>query len=486
MNLIQPILNHARTRPHCPALIDRDREITYGELAALVLRTASHLAALGAAPGVRVGLCLRDRWEHVVALLAIARMGAVVVPLHWRATRSEISELATALSVRLVLVEPGSALDIGGTVVPVDAAWQRSLAQCEPLSGPPDAWDAPFVIAATSGSTSAPRFSIATHLQFYCGVAGFIELLSLSGHHRYLSTLPLYFSGGRLGVLTHLLRGDCVVLYGPMVDGHDYVRAAVGVGATVGFVVPSLIRDLLAMTGDNPLLPGLARLTSVGAPLFPDEKRAAKGKISSHFCDMYGTTESNPISLLPSGQIGDHAESVGQPHSLMEVQIVDGDDRPIAPGQEGTLRLRGPALASPLAVPGQPTHLGFRDGWFHPGDVARLDELGYLYLTGRHSELIIRHGVKIYPAEVEAALQRHPDVLECAVIGRRTRNNEEEVIAFLAGRRTLELGAMVAHCRTHLESTKRPQHIHFMEALPRNPSGKIDKQALAELVAQQD
>ena len=478
MNLIQPILNYARTRPHAPALVDGDREIRYVELAGLVLRTASHLAAIGAAPGDRIGICLKDNWAHVVALLAVARMGAVAVPLHWRAARAEISELVTALSVKLSLVETESVLALDCAMHPVDAVWHRSVAERESLSSLPDDWHAPLVISATSGSTGAPKFSLASHLQFYCGVAGYTELLALSGRHRYLSTLPLYFSGGRLGLLSHLLRGDCVALYGPLVNGPDYIRAATALKATVGFVVPSLVRDLLATAGEEPLLPGLARLTSVGAPLFAEEKRAALRKLSANSCEMYGTAETNAISLLRSEDIDTHANSVGQPHSLAEIQVVDEDDRPLAPGEAGKLRLRGPTLASPLAATGHPTHTGFRDGWYYPGEFAALDDQGYIFLVGRAAELIIRHGAKIHPAEVEAVLQQHPDVLECAVIGRRAANNEDEVIAFLVGRRPLDLATMVAHCRTYLTAAKRPQRIHIVDSLPKNPSGKIDKMAL--------
>ena len=480
MNLIQPILNYGKTRPHAPALIDGDREIRYSELAGLVLRTASHLAELGVVPGDRVGLCLKDGWEHVVALLAVARMGAVIVPLNWRAARTETSGLAAALSVKLALVERESAPALDCAVVPVDARWHRSVAEREPLSTLPDDWHAALDIAATSGSTGAPKFSLATHLENYCGAPGWIELMAISGRHRYLSTLPLYFAGGRRAVYLHLLRGDCVLLYGSLVNGPDFIEAAARLSATVAIVVPSLVRDLLAAASDEPLLPDLAILMSGGAPLFAEEKRAALRKLSPNFCEGYGTSETNTISLLRSVDMDSHPDSVGQPHSLAEVQVVDEDDRPLPIGQSGKLRLRGPSLASPLAVLGQPIHPGFRDGWYYPGEIAALDDQGYIYLTGRASELIIRHGAKIHPAEVEAVLQQHPDVLECAVIGRHAANNEEEVIAFLVGRRPLERAAIIAHCRTYLTAAKRPQHIHFVSALPKNTSGKIDKVALAK------
>lgn len=484
MNLIQPIINHAKIRPDALALVDGDREIRFDELADLTLRTASHLAALGVVPGDRVGLCLRDSWEHVVAFLAAARMGAVAVPLYWRATPAEIAQLSTVLSVKVAFVEAASAPALDCAVVPADAEWQRSIGRRGPLTDLTDDWNAAFVISATSGSTGAPKFAIATHLQFYCGLSGFIELVAPSGHHRYLSTLPLYFAAGRLGLLAHLIRGDTVLLHGGLLSGQDYVDAANAQRATIGFVMPSLLRDLLTIAGEEPVLPGMVRLISGGAPLFAEEKRASLRKISRNSCEMYGTAETNAVCLLRSEDIATHGSSIGQPHSLIEVQVVDDADRPLSSGQTGRLRLRGPTLASPLTVPGAPPHSGFRAGWYYPGEIASLDDRGYIFLAGRASEVIIRRGAKIYPTDVEAALQQHPDVLECAVIGRLGADNEEEVIAFVVGHRPLDLAAMVAHCRTHLTPEKRPQHYRFVEALPRNPSGKIDKPALAKLSAE--
>ena len=135
---------------------------------------------------------------------------------------------------------------------------------------------------------------------------------------------------------------------------------------------------------------------------------------------------------------------------------------------------------------GSAPNVGFRDGWYYTGEIASLDELGYIHLAGRATELIMRGGAKIHPAEVEAVLQQHADVLEAAVFGRRGANNEEEVIACVVGRGAPELSALVAHCRTYLAPMKRPQRIHILAALPKNASGKTDKQALAKWMAEQD
>jgi acyl-coenzyme A synthetase/AMP-(fatty) acid ligase len=482
MNASAPILRYRATRPEAAALIDGGRTITYRELAELVSRTTAHLVGLGVAPRDRIGVCLKDTADHIAALLALARVGAVAVPLDWRARTAENARLIAAAGVKLLLVEPGSPPIAACLAVPVDAAWHRAVVRAEPAAEVPIDWHDPFIISASSGSTGAPKLTLMTHLQYHFAIAGMFEVLGLAGSHRYLSTLPLYYSGGRNSCIAHLLRGDCVILYPSLFDAGEYVEVARRHRATVGVMVPSMIRKLLAEGDrDGPLLSGLAALFCAGAPLHAEEKGQALRRLTTRFHERYGTAETLVLSVLRPEDIADRAHSVGQPHSLAEVEVVDDADRPLAVGAAGRLRIRGPGVASPL--PGEGAAAAFRDGWFYPGEIARLDELGYIFLEGRASEVIIRGGAKIYPAEVEQALREHPDIIEAAVIGQPADNNEEAVVAFVAARRELSRGELIAHCRARLTPHKVPRQFHFLAQLPRNTAGKIDKPALARELA---
>jgi acyl-coenzyme A synthetase/AMP-(fatty) acid ligase len=477
MNVLEPIARRAVTRPDSVALCDGARQITYRELAGLTARTAAHLGAIGAAPGERVGLCLKDTIDHVVALLAIARLGAVAVPLDWRARSAENLRLIDAAGLAHLLVEPDTVPPPARHIVALDAAWHRAVARAEPKAAVPSEWCKPFLIAASSGSTGAPKLTVMTHLQYHFAVTGMLELMGLAGHHRYLSTLPLYYSGGRNSCLAHLLRGDRVILYPSLFGPDEYIDAARRHRATTGVVTPSVLRDLMGIRDADPLLPGMLALFCAGAPLFAEEKREAWRRVTPNFHERYGTAETLAIAVLRPCDIAERAESVGQPHSMVEVEIVDTDDRPLPERAVGRVRCRGPGLAS--ALPGQETIAGFRGGWFHPGEIGSLDELGYLFLRGRTAEVIIRRGTKIHPAEVERVLLDHPDVVEAAVIGRRTADHEEEVIAFIASPRDPAIGELLAHCRSLLTAHKVPRQIQVLRALPKNPSGKVDKMALA-------
>jgi long-chain acyl-CoA synthetase len=439
-------------------------------------RTAGHLAARGLRRGDRVGLCLKDTSSHVIGLLGAALMGAVPVPLDWRARPGENARFIDALGLACTLTEPDTQLS-SGAMIPLDDEWHRAVAGTEPADHWPAVWDDPFLISASSGSTGAPKFTLMTHHQYYFAIVGMFELMALAGRHRFLCTLPLYYSGGRNSCIAHLLRGDCVVLYPNLFGPAEYIEVVDRQRISVATVVPTGVRQLLAEGGNEPLFPNLATLFCTGAPLHAREKQLAARKLTAHFQERYGTAETLAISVLRPEDFAERPDSVGQPHSLAEVEVVDADDRPLPDGAAGLLRIRGPGMGSPLA--GQSSQANFRGGWYYPGEIARLDSAGYIFLLGRTSDVIMRNGAKVYPAEIERILLEHPGVLEAAVLGHRGADNEEAIVALVVPRGRLAVGQLVAHCRARLTPHKVPRQFHLLSQLPRNTAGKLDKLALA-------
>jgi len=487
LNVIAPILRFSTYRPGAPALIDGGRLMTYGELGMLVRGTAEHLLALGARPGERIGLCLQDRAAHIVAMLAVAWMGGVAVPLDWRARPAENARFIDDLALARVLTEPGAAQAGAAPNWPVDEAWDRAVAQARVSAdimrdGLMDDWQRDFMISATSGSTGAPKFTRMTHHQYYFAVAGMLEIMGLSGRHRFLCTSALYYSGGRNSCMAHLMRGDCVVLHPGLFSAGEYLSLVERHEITVSVLVPTSVRQLLAAAKDAPLLPGLAKMFCSGAPLYPEEKRAARRLLSPHFHERYGTAETLATAVLRPEDFAGRSESVGQPHSLIAVEVAGDDDTALAVGETGKMRLRGPGVGSPL--PGTAAEANFRNGWFYPGEIACLDEEGFIFIQGRTADVMMRSGAKIYPAEIEAVLLNHDAVAEAAVLGRRGADHEDIVMAFIVGRGGVSAGDLMAHCRTHLTPHKVPRHIMLVEGLPKNTAGKIDKMALGKMVGE--
>ena len=166
----------------------------------------------------------------------------------------------------------------------------------------------------------------------------------------------------------------------------------------------------------------------------------------------------------------------------MEVEIVDGGGRPQPPGTVGHLRCRGPTVSTAYLAESDATREeGFREGWYYPGDLASLDEAGYLYLRGRSSDLIASGGVEFLPNEVEAVLAAHSSVAEAAVVGRPGREGGEEVVALVVTRGEPEHEALAAHMTHRLPAAKRPRQIIYLKALPRTPNGKIDRIAVMRM-----
>jgi len=483
MSVVQALLHFARTRRDEDALIEGDRVITYGEFAGLILRTASHLGSLGLRHGDRVGLCLPDTSDHLAVLLAVAQAGAVAVPLDWRAAPAENGRLVASLGLAFILTASRARGVENCPTIAIDAQWHASVAQALPDPTSAAAWHDPFVIAATSGSTGQPKFTQATHEQYYLNILANWELMELTGRHRCLATLPFYYGAGRTSCMTHLLRGDCLVLYPSLFATAEYVEVLNGQGVTVVGAVPSTVRQLLATGGDGPLLPGVQRFFVTGAPLHPQEKCDAARRLTPHFYEKYGSTETSTMTMLRPEDLAKRADSVGRPHSLAQIEIVDEGYQPLPNGARGMLRFRAPGMGSPLPESAEESR--FSDGWFYPGEFGHIDDAGYVFLHGRTSDVIMHGGAKIHPAEVEATLAQHPAVLEVAVLGRRGADNEEAVIAFVVTKTETRAADLLAHCRMRLTAHKVPRQFHLVAELPKNAAGKIDKIALAEQLSRE-
>ena len=479
MNLAEVISDHARSQPDVLALVDGDRRLRYDELDRMIRRSAAHLRSLGVSAGDPVAICLGDNADHVIAFLSAARLGAVSVPIDWRAPPTERARIAEGLGAKLALVEAG-APNVGDlSSVAVDAHWYAQADRQDPAQAFPSEPDAPLMIGLTSGTTGGVKGMLVTHRQMHARTIPFDAILA-PGPHRYLSASPLAFSAGRGYCLTHLIRGHTVVLHPPLFSAEEYVEVANRAQATVGFVVPTVLRALLALPpASQPLLPALQALICAGAPAHPEEKRAALRRLTSGFHEIYGTVGTGPITVLGPRDIAEHADSSGRPHSIWQIEIVDESDRRLAGGDAGRLRVRGPGAASRLESGSAAAGESVREGWYYTGDIASLDAAGFLHLKGRASDMILRGGSNVYPDEVEAVLTEHAAVADAAVVGRPSTELGEEVVAVVVARATVTADELIAHCRRRLSAYKLPAEIMFVSELPRTSFGKPDRKRLA-------
>jgi acyl-CoA synthetase (AMP-forming)/AMP-acid ligase II len=204
------------------------------------------------------------------------------------------------------------------------------------------------------------------------------------------------------------------------------------------------------------------------------EKIRAKTSLSANFVQVYGASICGRISALSGADLEAHPDSLGRvlPHVLL--QIVDDGDKVLEPGEAGAIRIRSPGMASSIYGEGTAgSGDSFRGGWAYPGDIGSFDEDGFLHLLGRSSDLIIRGGANVHPAEVELVIAECDGVEEVAVVGFPKLPEGEEIAAFVVSSSNLTEAALDAHCRTRLAPDKRPRKFVFVPDLPRNANGKI-------------
>ncbi|MCP4329931.1 MAG: acyl--CoA ligase [Alphaproteobacteria bacterium] len=482
VNLSDLLRTIARIHSEKPALIDQDRALTYGELDDLIDRTASHLLTLGVAPGDRVGLCLHDNADFLIAMFAVWRIDATAVAMDWRGKGAERAAFAARFDVSLVLEHRLAPDGSGYPASVVDGVWHESVARSAPLGPYQRTANRIAYFNMSSGTTGEPTAIPMTHSRLLArAVINYIEgnwgALSV-----YVSVLPFQFSVARSYCTNVLIAGGAVYVLGSMFNPQQFLEVAERYSANQFALVPPMVRNLIALpASDGLLLPNARSTICLGAVLHSEEKRQALAHISSAFCDLYGTSSGGLISVLPPDAIATHAETVGRPAAHVVVEIIDESDRPVATGETGSLRfLPSETIFLQDKTPDDalPPEM-VRDGWHYSGDIARLDEDGFIHLLGRSSDIIIRGGANLYPGEIEAVLTAHPAVKDAAVVPWPSRLLGEEIAAFVVLSADVSKQDLMLLCRTKLSAAKLPRDIFLVDDLPRNTNGKVLKRELS-------
>jgi acyl-CoA synthetase (AMP-forming)/AMP-acid ligase II len=465
---------HARTRPGKTAIIESDRRVDYATLNRLVDGAAHRLHAQGVRREMLVGLALRDHAEHVIALFALARIGAVVLPMDCRWHTVEKRTLASHFGPEIVLLESDdpAAAECGWTALEPNWICESD----EPYLDEAVTDDSPLVLSLSSGTTGLPKGPRATHRQFENRFMVYWVNLGLNAQDVYVSITPIYFGGGRAFNMAMLFAGGTISILSPRTKMPALAEHVREIGGTVIFLVPTMIRRMLDERTSGLAFPTLRVLISSGSALHPDERLAIREHLTPNLFEFYSSTEGGGISVLSPADCILHPDSVGRPGFRVELEIVDESHTVLSPDHVGRLRYRSPASAR--GYYGAEGHEAFRDGWFYPGDLARLDGDGFLYLHGRVKDMIIRGGVNIYPHDVERVISDLPGVRDVAVAGAPSREMGEEVAAFVVSDGSVTAEAVRAHCRARLAPYKAPSIIRFLAELPRNNGGKVLKPAL--------
>lgn len=478
MNLATLLAANAGSRPDHPAIVAGEIVLTHREAHRRVRRLAGWLAARDIHAGMRVGLRLPDTPDHLLLHFALGWLGAVIVPLDHRWADEEAARVARAMRTTFVIGVHEGSLD-GIAVISV-----QETALLDTLPPPfAEGADLPLVLSLSSGTTGRPTGAVVTHGQFYERFVSQWVTMTFHAQDRFLLATPLYFGGGRSFAMSFLAAGGTVIFTAAN-DPDVLIADAARHEASVAFLVPTQVRRLLAhWQGEGPALPGLRLLVTSGSAVHAQERADMLARICPHCLDYYASSEGGGIAvLLPHEQL-DFAQSVGRPTFRVEVAVVDARGEPVAPGDVGRLRYRGPGVSRHMIdADGNVVDLAARDGWFEPGDLALRLPSGHIQLAGRAKDVIIRGGVNLYPAEIEAALVALPGVAEAIVAGLPDAELGERVGALVTGE-GLDPEALRTALRATLAAYKVPSRIVVVDALPRTNMNKPDRAQAKALLA---
>lgn len=506
--LIAPIpellKRHAAARGSKCAFRDAASSVTYAELLDKTARLAGHLADNGIAAGDTVALMLPNSVQWVETCFAIARAGAVGVPISYDATEPEIAyRLVDAnckavvttgergdLFARLRMAAPNLktfiVTDRGNCSV--DALRYAKLVATPAKSAPrdPAMMHEPAFILYTSGTTGrAKGVKLTVHGMLWVTAACWAPITGLSECDTLLSPLPLFHSYAlNLSVLSILATGASEYIMEKF-STSEAVRLLKTGEFTYFPGVPTMFHYLLQATRSESdvKFPKLRLCVSAGAIMPATLNREFESHLGVPLLDGYGITETSTMVTMnwPTG--GRILGSCGLPLPGLCVRIVDpASGRDVEPLQEGELIVRGPNIMPGYHNKPEETRSALRDGWYHTGDLAKCDENGFLTITGRLKELIIRGGQNIAPAEIEEVVNTFEAVLDCAVVGIPHEHLGEVPALFVVPRpgRSFESEALISHCRMHLSAYKVPHSVQLIAEIPRTGSGKIIRYKLRD------
>lgn len=499
MDYSYPLYCSCRRNGSRVALIGRDgEEVTYAELERRIAAVAAGLRGLGLGGATVATLSANDP-ETVELYMALARAGATAVPLNTRLSPAEKRFIledcgATAIVADEEFLDEARLLhaevDAVETLLPVRGSAEPSLLRLRdtPAGLRPGSDDgderAPATIIYTSGTTGFPKGVVRSHRANAWNAVNSALGAPRSPADVELFNLPAFGIGFLHFAMPTLLGGATLVLDGSF----DQARAWELLErhrATRTFLAPTMINAMLAVPGhEDRDLRSLETIYTAYA--FPDRlRRAAIERFGAAFVYMYGLTEAQ-LTCATREEFAADPTSVGRSMGVSEVAVLDGEGRRKQVGEVGEIAFAGPSLmseyhAQPEATAGALT----ADGWLRTGDLGRFDREGALHYVGRSKEMIKTGGFSVDPVEVENAILAREEILEAAVVGVESEHWGEEVVAVVVQRddAALDEAELLASCKSRIASFKVPKRILTLAELPKNPTGKVERAALRELVA---
>ena len=509
MLLHQPVDYHAQRRPTHPAISGGDYCWDYATLAKCSHAVAHQLVEMGVAVGDRVAVLGLNSAAHFAIILGASRVGAVAVSINFRLAPSELAFILDDADVNVLFVTDNSIDETisatlqarnGSTQLIAnrsDAALQLRdvMASTAPMFVREETVDenSPVLQLYTSGTTGKPKGAVLSHRN----MTSLTQMMAMSNDALYhsgtinLVVAPLFHIGGAGVTYIGLAHGANNLMHETF-DPERVVSTIEREGVTTGFFVPAMIQAIVKLVPNvrQRDFSSLEMIAYGAAPISASLLEEAMEVFGCEFAQVYGMTETTGtvIAMAPE----DHRRAISGEPSLLrscgrpcpgnEVKIIDAQGQPLPPGETGEICLRSASNMLEYYNRPEATASTLRQGWVHTGDAGYVDSEGFVYIRDRMKDMVISGGENIYPVEVENVLAGIPGVIEVAVIGIPDDTFGEALMAIFALQpdASLDVEEMIAFCRDRLAGYKIPRQLSFVDALPRNPSGKILKTVLRE------
>jgi long-chain acyl-CoA synthetase len=490
--LFESLFEHAGKTPDDISIIDDSGKYTHRQVAGLSMGLAAYLA--GQTSKDKVGLLLPAGAGFAVSFYGTLLAGKSVVPINFLLGERETAHVISDSGIDTIVTIPQLAAKLAGSplkvihlpevIKSIAAAAGSAPKQMPPLPQPKA--DDLAVLMYTSGTSALPKGVMLTYGNLQSDVEAAITHARLEGKHRFLGIIPLFHSTGLLGTLLAPMTLGAMVVYIARFSPVATLNAIKEHQISLVIAVPSMYGAIVRLKAAHPDdFKGIYAIISGGEPLPAAVREAFQAKLNQPIYEGYGLTETiGPIAFNVPGQ--NHPGSVGKLIPGAEIKTTDDDGKDLPTGQTGEIWMRGPMIMKGYHnLPKETAAAITPDGFFKSGDIGRMDENGYLHITGRKKELIIVAGEKAVPREIEDVLLKHPAVADAAVVGKKDPSRGEVVVAFviLHEGQTATSDELRDFCRTqNLAQWKCPREVTMVADLPRSPTGKVLKRVLSEQV----
>jgi long-chain acyl-CoA synthetase len=490
LSLASILAESALRHPDRTALVTGSERVNYAQLWEQARRYAARLRELGVGAGDRVGILLLNTADFPRAYYGVLALGAVVVPIHALLTAGEITFILRDAGVK-VLISGGpllananaGAAEAGVTVFEAALPNDAPLDDIVTRESDDDA-----VILYTSGTTGRPKGAVLTQDNIVLNASVCVnDLFYVRKEDVFLAALPLFHAFGQTVVMNAAFRAGASLVLIPRFDGAAALELMLAHDVTVFAGVPTMYIALLEAARARAERPKLRVAVAGGSSLPLVVLEAFEKSFGVPIYEGYGLSETSPVASFNQRDFGRKPGTVGRGIWGVELDVVNAEieDRivPLPVGELGEIVIRGHCVFKGYLNNPEATRAAIVQGWFRSGDLGTRDADGFITIVDRKKDMILRGGYNVYPREVEEVLMRHPAVKQVAVIGVPHETHGEEVVAVIVRSENgaaVTDEAIIAWSQEHLARYKYPRHVHFIDAMPLGPSGKVLKRELRD------